>query len=113
MREAMIILPLADNNGASLEAVHTNLKKAIVKAFGGYTATASEGGWYSEETDTLYEEPGKAYAIACKDSVTVRNTLRTIAEDFATIAEQECLYLRLPSGEVEFVKPSGRIAAAA
>jgi hypothetical protein len=102
-REARIILPVYDNDGVDLAAVHTDLKRHVCEAFGGYTATPSLGGWLSP-TGKIHEEPGVAYDIACEDTAKARSELREIAFWLAVGARQECIYLRLPSGRVEFVQ---------
>lgn len=102
-REARIILPVFDNEGVDLGAVHSDLKRHVCEAFGGFTATPSMGGWLSP-TGKLHEEPGIAYDIACEDTATSRTVLRQIAFYLALEARQECIYLRLPSGRVEFVQ---------
>ena len=97
MYEARIILPLAGNTGASLAAVHKALAEKLVQAFGGYTAFNSWGPWKG------IVEPGVTYDVACEDSFGAVRNLRTIAQWARAVAGQDAIYLRLPSGTVQFV----------
>ena len=106
MREARIILPLLDNNGASLAHVHSGLKRALCEAFGGYTALLSHGGWIDSESGKLYEEAGIAYDVAAQEGADTREKLYAIASHVARDAAQVCVYVRLPNGEVIFVDPA-------
>lgn len=111
MREARIILPVLDNNGATLAHVHTGLKRSLCEAFGGYTALASQGGWLDSATGRLYEEAGIAYDVAVNPiDATHGRRLRAIAAHAAREASQVCVYLRLPNGDVEFVEPDKILA---
>lgn len=105
MREARIILPVLDNDGASLAHVHAGLKRALCEAFGGFTALPSHGGWIDQRDGKLYEEAGVAYDVAAQEGNATRVKLLTIAVHVARDAAQVCVYVRLPNGEVIFVEP--------
>lgn len=98
MREARIILPLADNRGANLAAVHKALAEKLTQAFGGYTAFNSWGPWKG------VTEPGITYDVACEYSFATVRTLLAIARWARAVAGQDAVYLRLPRGEVKFVE---------
>jgi len=103
MREARIILPLYDNDGVDLQAVHRSLKTRLCAEFGGYTATPSMGGWI-DNTGKLYEEPGIAYDVAVPEAnIGTIETLRDIAAIAGRKAMQKAMYLRLPTGKVEIL----------
>lgn len=106
MREARIILPRMGNNGESLNHVHTGLRRALCEAFGGCTAIIVQGSWINDDDKKLYQEEGIAYDIAADDDATVDDQFRAIAARVAWDAKQFVIYLRLPSGKVEFVKPA-------
>lgn len=110
MREARLILPNADNDGQPLSFAHDWLKGELIGAFGGYTATPSQGGWRSPN-GTIYEEPGTAYDIACDDGCDAY--LRGLAQRIGRLARQQAVYLRQPNGVVEIVDTSAadRLAA--
>ena len=97
MREARIILPLASNSGASLSAVHQALAEKLTQAFGGYTAFNSWGPWKG------VTEPGITYDIACEDSFATARNLLNIAQWVRAVAGQNAVYLRGPTGTVQFV----------
>lgn len=105
MREARIILPVLDNNGQSLVHAHDYLKRQLCLLFGGYTATASYGGWIDQKTGKLYEEQGTAYDIACEHTQENRAVLVGLAQMLIELAQQKAIYLRLPNGNVQIVEP--------
>jgi hypothetical protein len=104
MREARIILPRMGNNGESLNHVHAGLRRALCEYFGGCTAILVQGSWMDE--GKLHQEEGIAYDIAAEDDdAAIDEQFRRIAGRAARDAQQICVYLRLPCGRVEFVKP--------
>lgn len=111
MREARIILPKADNAGKSLDHAHAELAMMLCKAFGGATATDSNGMWVSP-SGKLYAEPGTAYDVAMEDKAENDVTLRSIAVRFGRLCQQEAMYVRYASGAVEIVDTSAANDAA-
>jgi hypothetical protein len=101
LREARIILPVQDNDGHPLAGIHAVLQSRLIEAFGGYTAIDCRGGWQSPN-GTLHNDPGTAYDIACADDPSTEATLRALAHLLLIGTLQEAIYLRLPSGAVEF-----------
>lgn len=101
VKEAMMILPIANNDGVGLELVHKQLKRELCKAFGGYTAQPVEGGWLDDE-GRLYEDKSIAYTVAMGSTKWM--ALNNIAKRFCALAEQKCIYVRYPTGNVAFVK---------
>lgn len=110
MREARLILPNRDNDGNTLAQCHAYLKGALIGAFGGYTATPSQGGWKGPD-GRIYEEAGTAYDVAVADGC--ESYLRELAGNIGRMARQEAVYLRQPNGVVEIVDTSAadRLAA--
>lgn len=102
LRQASIILPINDNQGESLGAVHNKLQTTLCKLFGGFTAVDSFGGWLSPE-GKLYREPGKLYKVAMEPTTSNAAVLRDIARGLAQEADQECIFVEQANGEVEFV----------
>ncbi len=102
--EARLILPNLDNNGDSLDVTHDVLAEYLIDAFGGFTSQAVQGGFKGED-GTVYREAGTAYDVALDDSADNQAYLRGIARWAAGAADQECVYLRQPSGAVEFIEP--------
>jgi hypothetical protein len=109
-REARIILPMA----ADVEAV-TAVETRLVAAFGGFTSYTGTGAWRAPDGHTDVEAV-RVYDVACPafTTGTIRRawygaslTLREIARDAARAMAQACVYLRLPDGEVHFIRPDG------
>lgn len=109
MREARLILPNADNDAKPLTAAHAWLKGELIGAFGGYTATPSQGGWRGPD-GRIYEEAGTAYDIACEEDGACAAYLRKLAQRIGRMARQEAVYLRQPNGVVEIVDTHGDAA---
>ena len=101
-REARICLPQFDNNKCSLAGVRDQLAAVLAEAFGGFTLLEGQGAWIGPEKQ-VYDGPVYVFEIACPDDGKTADALRFVVSMFKAIAEQEAVYLRLPSGEVEFV----------
>ncbi|MBX6421758.1 MAG: hypothetical protein IRZ06_12240 [Nevskia sp.] len=102
MREAMIVIPKTDNSGRPLDALIDSALAAACDQFGGATAVPAEGIWRSPTNGRVYREPVIQLMIAVDD--TAIPALRSLAAIIAREGEQESVYLRLPSGDVEFVE---------
>ena len=89
MREARIIAPIANL------AARVRLEESLTNAFGGWTKYAGIGYWHGQR------ECIAIYDIAVDSGREL--ILRVIAGRFCRDAKQECVYLRLPNGNVEFV----------
>ena len=105
MKLAALILPIADNKGASLFGEHQWLKHALLQRWGGYTATDARGAWQAPD-DTVLSEPSMRYEIAMERADVV--DFRAIARDVAKRCRQECVMIVTPCGDVEFVKPENK-----
>lgn len=81
-----------------------NLELRLLHRFGGFTKVASEGAWIDPATGKIYREPGWIYDVAIEDDAEAWASLRDAAEIYCYEAEQLCVYLRLPNGQVEFVE---------
>ena len=99
-RIAQIILPKFDNDGKSLAWCHEQYQKAFCVCFGGYTAYNVRGGWMNDDGE-LYRDESIAYHIAMDDMGPIK--LRALAQAAAHELKQECIFIVLPSGEVEFI----------
>ena len=101
MREASLILPERDNAGASLAAVHEGLQDRLCQAWGGFTVGYAKSG-RSGRNGLLTREDVRVYTVAVGEGETP--ALLTIARDLRRAARQEAIYLRLPDGQVIFVR---------
>ena len=103
MREAALILPLADNDGAPVASAHLYLQAALLGAFGGYTTTAVTGAWRDEATGLTYRDTSTEYRVAGAWEGDALARLQSIAARAAADAGQVCVYVRGPDGAVTFV----------
>ena len=102
MREACIILPIADNEGNGLDNVHSELKRDLCAWFGGCTVTKGDGAWLNSQ-GKLYQEPVAIYTVAMEPSEANRFKLWDLARRLATDARQQAIYVRYADGSVDFV----------
>lgn len=93
MREAKIILPVADNVGNCIPMAHIALRDGLIGAFGGCTAWETRGWWRSDLTGRLFAERSITYAVAAEDEPGNYITLRRLALDAANAVRQETVYL--------------------
>lgn len=63
MKTGNIVLPLYDNGGGSLEAVHSRLRVVLVEHFGGFTSMTCEGAWRNA-AGAIQTEPGVFYLFS-------------------------------------------------
>lgn len=106
LREARIILPRQDNNGVPLIPVKNVLEKKLLTSFGGFTRLEGMGGWESNRvmhTRRLYQEYVWIYDIVVSLDWMASIKLKRIGLWLKKVANQESIYLRLPSGEIEFL----------
>lgn len=112
MREARIILPLADNDGRPVEAAHDYLKARVCRLFGGFTANPVMGGWMDND-GRLYEDRSIAYDVAMADTAENAKSVATIARIAGDMAKQLAVYTRLPDGSVDIIDLTNAAAKAA
>lgn len=105
MREARIILPVTDNEGRSLQALHDQLQLELCRLFGGMTATGGQGGWV-DDNGKLVRARVVVYDVAVSmDDEFAPATLYRIAAEYGARAKQDCVFLRSPNGIAELVPP--------
>jgi hypothetical protein len=103
MKLAAIILPLIGNNGADLFMIHQQLKHEVLTKWGGYTSYETIGGW-AGRNGMVEGEKAIKYEVAM--SLADVPKLRAFAAFLAYKAEQECVMIVTPNGDVEFVDPA-------
>jgi hypothetical protein len=99
---AKIILPLIGNNGADLFMVHQHAKHYMLKNWGGYTSYETIGGW-AGKNGMVEGEKAIMYEVAMPLADVIK--LRSLASFIGYQAQQECVMIVTPNGDVEFVKP--------
>lgn len=100
MREARIILATETRHNHPIkEGIRGLLRAKLTSAFSGYTETQGTGGYVmadgSHKRESVY-----VYDVGMEDHQ--YPTLTAIAQWLALVADQECVYVRRPDGEVLF-----------
>lgn len=102
LKEAQIILPThawqAEN-----KAAHAALKSELLTLWGGFTATAAQGGWRDNHGKDCVE-PVTCYTVAMADNEANAALLREVAMRAGQGARQTAMYVRYASGEVDIVE---------
>src|ERR1700756_5288879 len=93
MREAMIICPVSDNQGHSLEHVRSHVEHEMAKAFGGVTTTSSSGSWVSPKGE-LITEPVWQIVSAMDETQANDDALQDIAQYVLREGKQQAVYMR-------------------
>ena len=102
MKEARLILPLCDNDGAPLRELHARLRHNLATRFGGVTEILGHGCWIDNGRN--YDEPVVIYEVAAPGGAADNRYLRELAQFLAVEGKQKCIYVRYPNGEVGFVR---------
>jgi hypothetical protein len=103
MKLAQIYLPDRANDGGSLFMQHRQLQHELLMAWGGWTRVSGTGCWLNGE-EKEHKEPVCIYMVAMPAADTPR--LRALAAKMARLAQQHCVMIVTPNGDVDFVKPS-------
>jgi hypothetical protein len=104
-KEARIILATEQQNNTPIHAsIRDLLREKLARAFGGYTETTGNGGYIMENGDYLKQETVLIYDVAMEGHH--YPALTAIAQWLAMVANQECVYVRRPDGEVMFYSRS-------
>lgn len=111
MRMATLTLPMFDNDGAAIPAVHSAVQDKLLASFGGYSKSTVEGAWRDPETGRVYTDHNALYSIAMDDTADNRLSLRNVAIQAGIAAAQLAMMVTMPDGEVEFIDTSMRAAA--
>lgn len=106
LQEARIIFPRNDDTAALIAP----LLGKIAAFFGGLTAIEGRGMFHG--AGQFYDEPVLIVDVAVDvGSAEHADMLYKLAEQFAENANEECVYLRLPNGAVQFVPQRPEILA--
>lgn len=112
MREAMVILPQFDNQHRPLKHVRAMLTKRLMRAFGGCTVRSAHGSWLDDKGHPVIE-PVWEIVTACDDTPTNAAAIRASALQAGEMAEQQAMYCRYPSGDVEIIDTRPAVLKAA
>lgn len=105
-RIAQFVIPKLDNDGKTLVWQHQVYQEAFCACFGGYTAYDVRGGWMNEH-GKLFHDESVSYHIAMDDTAENAAKLRKLAQAAAGELKQECIFIVLPNGNVEFISKDG------
>jgi len=97
IREARIVLPRVNLNRKEFEGF-------LVRSFGGFTRTRGDGAWMNPKGGIVLDKVW-VYDVAATDTPDTTASLRAICRRMAKAYSQDCVYLRLPGGTVEFIDP--------
>jgi hypothetical protein len=86
-------LPVADNMGREIPAIHHALKGALCRAFGGFTMTPNlEGGWIDPASGDLYLERVNSYRVGTDSEP---DAFIAICSHYARLADQLAAYFEV------------------
>ena len=103
MREAMVICPKRDNSGKPLPHVRRKATEMLVRAFGACSTRDAIGHW-QDGNGNVVTEPVSELVAACDDSAQANATLRQVAQWIGDAANQQAVYVRFASGNVEILE---------
>ncbi len=112
MKEARLILATETKNGKEVDwEIRHLLHSKLASTFGGFTETHGKGG-YVMASGELFDHIPKLkieavwiYDVAMADEQ--YPALTAIAQWLCLVAQQECVYVRRPDGEVLFYGEGG------
>ncbi len=88
MKISSFTLPLRDNDGADVSAVHDRAENAILDAFGAFTKVPVSGAWRDEKSGEIYRDESARYEIGADWNPEQRQTLEDLAQSFGHEAGQ-------------------------
>jgi hypothetical protein len=106
MRELSFIAPLHTNSGEDTAAALAITERELLASFGGFTREQGISGAWLDDNGREYEDASIRYVIASDWTEEALDRLRAIVAHFAFMAEQLSVYVKLASGDVEFINPT-------
>lgn len=103
MREASFIIPTVDKEGFLSDSHVIDACGALVDAFGGVTKTYGTGYW-RDDSGNLIKEPVAILTVAWEGEKDI--TFGAIAAKCAADLDQDALYIKWPSGNVDILSRS-------
>lgn len=108
MVERNIVLPLYDNDGASLEDVHETFKRELLLRAGGYSATRQSGAWQDEVSGIVYVDESIVYTVLC--SADADNLIVRTLPALRLLARQEAILTYSRIVDVQFISDDSKTA---
>jgi len=103
LREAKFTLPDRDNDGVPADLAHKKFRAAMLRLFGGYTATPSFGGWWDAKAGKEVQEPGLTYTVAIPNDPASWQLFEVAALTAGAAAGQSAVYMVGPDGTARVV----------
>ena len=102
MKEFTIIMPR--DAGFAAEWLRTQ----FLDNFGGYTEHEATGAW-KDPTGVVIFDHNAVFTVAVDDPGKHAETFRQMARTAGRMGEQQSVYLKLPSGGVEFIDTADKV----
>ncbi len=96
MIEAVLHLPIYDNQGNKTEEDRAHFENALVSKFGGLTFTGAQGLWRDKNGKDFVEAMGR-YIVAFEDNQQNREEFLKIATSAMIVMNQYAIYLKIDS----------------
>jgi hypothetical protein len=103
LREGLVICPQTNNHGLPLTKLRDEAAIDLAKTFGGCTIVEAHGAWINPD-GKLYSEPvWQLIAAYDPNNVDGDEALKAVARKIGIEGEQEAVYIRRASGDVEIM----------
>lgn len=96
LREACLIMPRHDNDGADLTSEHTSLAKELSFLAGGVTMRECSGVWF--DGNKLVFDNNIEYTVALPQEEEVLREFERICLEYGARCRQHAVYYRMPDG---------------
>ena len=100
--ERTFIVPVADNNGLSLDHEISEIENVLLDIVGGFSVVEQRGCWKGDD-GKVYRDHSLRFSTTCSD---LQDTLITALLPYWTsLTRQECLFTSSTTVAVEFISP--------
>ena len=103
MRVASFLLPILHPRGDKYDPTHQEARGALLRAYGGYTASIVTGAWSDPATRKPCYDTCVRYEIARDWTARELNALRHTIIHLGELSHQVCMYSQSPWGDVELI----------
>lgn len=101
LRIASIIVPIKDNSGKEMAALHKNIEAWLCTAFGGFTAQLCIGAWVDD--GKRYDDENVRYDVHYHDRSDQGGWVKDIAHQIMANSDQKAVYV-IMSGSPQTIK---------
>lgn len=105
LREYLILLPVKrDSNGKEhADIVWQWFENCLLNRCGGFTRCGNVSGTWKDDDGNRVDDVSRSYTVAASRENADESYLRRLCQLACVQFDQQCIYLRLPSGDVELV----------